>query len=104
MNAMSELLKDMDKHGKKISDIKWIVIAYTKGFTNKKILIDSKEGAISMNDLMSLDFDYDAGYGGQEIFGYVVFKDNTWLSRGEYDGSEWWEYRKPPKMPEELEE
>jgi hypothetical protein len=53
-----------------------------------------------MNDLMSLDFDYDDGYGGQEIFGCVVFKDNTWLSRGEYDGSEWWEYNKCPTYEE----
>lgn len=40
--------------------------------------------------------DYDNGYGGQELFGTIVFKDGTWLERGEYDGSEWWEHRKQP--------
>lgn len=40
--------------------------------------------------------DYDNGYGGQELFGTIVFKDGTWLERGEYDGSEWWEHRKLP--------
>lgn len=41
-----------------------------------------------------LDFDYDSGYGIQELFGVVYCKDSddnpTWLTRGEYDGSEWW--------------
>lgn len=35
--------------------------------------------------------DYDPGYGLQELYGVVVFKNGTWLSRWEYDGSEGWE-------------
>lgn len=49
--------------------------------------------------LKELDFTYDSGYGGQELFGIVWLKDNTWLSRGEYDGSEWWEHNKLPEIP-----
>jgi len=53
--------------------------------------------------LHKLDFKYDSGYGGQELFGTVWIKrDNTWLSRGEYDGSEWWEYNECPVIPNEL--
>ena len=52
--------------------------------------------------LESLDFEYDAGYGSQELFGTVWLEDGTWLTRGEYDGSEWWEYHKLPEIPEEL--
>lgn len=52
--------------------------------------------------LSELDFTYDAGYGGQELFGYVWFQDGSWLERGEYDGSEWWAYKKTPVIPEEL--
>jgi hypothetical protein len=29
-------------------------------------------------------------------------EENTWLERGEYDGSEWWEHNKCPKIPEGL--
>lgn len=47
-----------------------------------------------LNSLASIN--YDNGYGGQELFGTIVFKDGTWLERGEYDGSEWWEHRKLP--------
>lgn len=53
--------------------------------------------------LDKLNFEYDAGYGGQELFGTVwLMEENTWLERGEYDGSEWWEYNKCPKIPEGL--
>lgn len=30
----------------------------------------------------SLDFEYDSGYGGQELFGTVWFKDKPWTNRG----------------------
>jgi hypothetical protein len=50
----------------------------------------------------SLDFGYDAGYGGQELFGTIWYKDGTWSDRGEYDGSEWWQYHICPVVPKEL--
>ena len=45
------------------------------------------------------DFTYDDGYGVNEIStnSVIVFKDGSWLERGEYDGSEWWEYKETPK-------
>lgn len=45
---------------------------------------------------------YDAGYGGQELFGTIWYTDGSWSERGEYDGSEWWEYKTCPVIPEEL--
>ena len=40
------------------------------------------------------NFDYDSGFGIQEIPSLIVyFKDNTYMFRNEYDGSEWWEYK-----------
>lgn len=51
--------------------------------------------------LSEIDFDYDSGYGGQELFGTVWLDDNTWLSRGEYDGSEWWKHNVLPAVPAE---
>jgi hypothetical protein len=55
-----------------------------------------------VNFFKQLDFEYDNGYGGQELFGYVWLKDGTWLERGEYDGSKWWEYKRTPDIPKEL--
>ena len=50
--------------------------------------------------LDSLDFSYDSGYGGQEIYGTIWYTDGTWSDRGEYDGSEWWQHRVEPEIPE----
>jgi hypothetical protein len=47
--------------------------------------------------LKDIDFEYDSGYGCQELDGVIWYKDlNTWSERGEYDGSEWWEYKSCP--------
>lgn len=50
--------------------------------------------------LKKLDVDYDSGYGGQNLFGTIWYEDGTWSSRGEYDGSEWWEYNQCPEIDE----
>lgn len=41
------------------------------------------------------NFKYDGGFGEVVIIQdlCILFKDGTWLARGEYDGSEWWVYR-----------
>lgn len=51
--------------------------------------------------LQSLNFVYDDGFGGQELHGYIWYDDGTWSERGEYDGSEWWEYQSVPQVPDE---
>lgn len=52
--------------------------------------------------LNELSFEYDDGYGGQELFGTIWFNDGTWAERGEYDGSEWLERRELPEIPTTL--
>lgn len=54
--------------------------------------------------LESLNFGYDSGYGGQELYGHIWYTDGTWSDRGEYDGSEWWEHQKMPEIPAECKE
>lgn len=49
-----------------------------------------------------LNFEYDAGYGGQELYGTIWYENGTYSQRGEYDGSEWWEHCKCPEIPAEL--
>jgi hypothetical protein len=53
--------------------------------------------------LESLNFEYNNGFGGQYLFGTVWCSDDkSWFTRGEYDGSEWWEKHTLPIIPEEL--
>ena len=51
--------------------------------------------------LGKLNFYYEQGYGGQEVFGTIWLMDGTWFSRGEYDGSEWWQHNVCPEIAEE---
>lgn len=44
--------------------------------------------------------EYDDGFGCQELFGTIWLTDGTWLSRGEHDGSEWWERNERPEIPD----
>lgn len=46
------------------------------------------------------DVDYDNGYGAQEVATdlVILMKDGSWFSRGEYDGSEWWQLNRRPAV------
>ena len=52
--------------------------------------------------MQDLNFNYDNGYGIQKIFGTVWCADGTWFERGVYDGSEWWEFKSMPQIPDFL--
>ena len=43
------------------------------------------------------NFEYDRGYGIQRIAIDLIiyFNDGSYITRGEYDGAEWWEYNTP---------
>ena len=88
VNAKQELLDAIKSIGIKCATIERSVLK----------LNYSKE---DYNDFLdSLDFMYDNGYGSQSLYGVVWLEDGTWLTRGEYDGSEWWEHHKLPEIPE----
>jgi hypothetical protein len=50
------------------------------------------------------DVDYEGGYGSARVATDLifVFEDGQKMWRGEYDGSEWWEYSTPFKRPDTL--
>jgi hypothetical protein len=52
--------------------------------------------------LRSLDFLYNAGFGGQELYGVIWYTDGTWSERYVYDGEEEWVQRRVPVVPEHL--
>jgi len=97
MNAKQELIEFCDGLTIQCAEIR-LGLEYGKDF----IHINLKIGGNLEEFLQALNFEYDNGYGGQNLFGIVWFTDGTWAERGEYDGSEWWEHRKCPEIPEEL--
>jgi hypothetical protein len=98
MNAREEFIIDTKEHTvlcaeitlKKGSD--WAEIKLKVGHTEKEY----------EDFLKALDYEYDSGYGGQELSGCVWLEGGAWLERGEYDGSEWWEYKSTPQIPDNL--
>lgn len=89
MNLLKETKDVLKMHDKTLDDIKWI------GSPSFKV---NKELALKVFGKTY----YDAGYGAQKVAkDLLVVGEYWWLERHEYDGSEWWEYKEMPNMPEE---
>ena len=85
MNFREETIEAIQKSGHQKDDV---------------MFIGSKDGKYRMpieKFLKASDFEYYEGFGAQEIACDLIiyFKDKSYITRGEYDGSEWWEYNKP---------
>lgn len=89
-NLKKETMEAIEESCHTIADIDYCDIKEEYEYGKYNIL------SFSNIDIDKLNIMYDDGYGAQNIFGFIVFKDSTWLERGEYDGSEWWEYKKKP--------
>lgn len=77
---------------------------WRKVFSRTAILKENWNNDEWLSFVQDLNFNYDDGFGSQSLFGIVWFKDGSWLERHEYDGSEWWEYKKTPAIPTVLTE
>lgn len=85
-NLKDETLQILAGHGKTADDVRWV------GTTEYTIQLD--------NFWEKADVEYDAGFGGTEIFeDLIVVGDDFWLERHGCDGSEWWEYKTMPTKP-----
>lgn len=90
MNLLNETRYEMIGIGKTISDIKFI---------------GSHDGVYgcTIEEFEKLaNIEYNDGYGSQEIPEdlVILFNDDSYLARWEYDGSEGWKYMKSPVKPE----
>lgn len=85
-NLLDETKDILANNHKTINDIKWV--------GNDKFYFDINEFIKVAN------VEYDDSYGAPEVAqDLLVVGDNWWLERHEYDGSEWWEYKKNPTKP-----
>lgn len=76
-----------------------------KDFYHDVLWIGTRDGKRTISKdsfLIAANFTYDAGYGGQEVLSdLVLVGDDWWLERGEYDGSEWWDFKTLPVLSPE---
>ena len=86
-NLLDETLEVMEKYGYKPPQVSWV------GSSDGRYAISMKQFQENFDQV-----NYDAGFGGQRIAADLVvkFRDGSWLERQEYDGAEWWCYRKTP--------
>lgn len=85
MNLLNETIRALVESGHAVEDVTWV------GSTGW--------GWCDWSDFATAaeDIEYSEGYGGQEIAkDLVIVGEGWWLERGEYDGSEWWDYKTLP--------
>lgn len=91
MNLYDETVRILEQNGKTIKDI---------------VFVQGNSFRISVSNFIEVakTTDYDSGFGASEIASdLVLVGDGFWLERGEYDGSEWWEFKEPPSRLERTE-
>jgi hypothetical protein len=93
----TETVKAIESFGHSIDDIDFAVISDNRDWDKEKKYVFSSAKEFAENAERLLSFEYDSGYGSQEVGGVIVFNDGTWMERREYDGSEWWESFKTPQ-------
>jgi hypothetical protein len=89
INLLEETIRDLKLNGKSPEDVCFVIF---RGKSNEKIMSKWDEFSSLSN------FEYDDGYGWQEISSSInIVGDDWWMERGEYDGAEWWEFKSLPK-------
>jgi len=84
-NLLKETKQVLSRNGLAISDVEWFGT-------------DDCEFTCDLEDF--LDINCDDGYGSVEVGAdFVVVGSDFWLERNEYDGSEWWEFKRMPVKP-----
>ena len=104
LNVYDELMHDCRRYFKKedltIDELlKMIRLASLR--CGEEVCLSSKRTILDEDRFVKflINTEYYPGYGEQYLFGIIVFNDESWLERGEYDGSEWWEIKRMPKEP-----
>ena len=98
INAKDEFINHV---GRKI--VKCAFVQFIEYEDGEKFFITTGYTQDEYNEFLSnIDKIYNNGYGGQELDGMIWYEDGTWTTRGEYDGSEWWEYYKYPELPTDV--
>lgn len=86
-NFLEETIRALEGNNKKPSDVLWI-----------------GDGAnwITWEEFKMIgNFEYDSGFGSAIINDRLkVVGSDWWLERNEYDGNEWWEFKRLPEKPE----
>ena len=105
MNLLEETKKKLKAEGYTLNCIEWAVLQTI--FCDDDISLPPFHSKKDLDEFAEkIDFDYDNGFGRQEVYGVIKLTDGSWLERCEYDGAEWFELKRVPvfgKIPQNLE-
>lgn len=97
INLLEETIQCLEKHNKSEKDVTYVLGKRedeTDYWTELKFMTSWELFKEIANNT-----DYDNGFGGNYIsMGLKIVGKTFWLERGEYDGSEWWEYKEFPNL------
>ena len=85
MNLLKETIAELKDNGVNPDDVRWV---------------GNHEGWCTWHEfsVVATNINYDAGYGTEWINqSLVVVGDDWWMERHNYDGSEWWEFKRLPE-------
>ena len=95
MNLLEETLEILEEYDKTPGDVLWVGTVTTLRWRERDPFSYSWE-----EFKVVADINYDNSFGHNEISsGLLVVGKDWWLERGEYDGSEWWEFKSYPAKP-----
>lgn len=96
INLYTETTESLEEQKLTWDDVLWIGMRY-EYFNEESDRVEiPKEIFIEQ----AKNTNYNNGYGRAEInLSLIIVGDNWWLERNEYDGSEWWVYKKMPIKP-----
>ena len=96
INLLKETIEKLNQNNKKEEDVICVYCKISSWNMDEK----DKEYKTTFELFKKYaDFSYDDGYGGNEILlGLKIIGNDFWLERGEYDGSEWWNYKTFPNV------
>ena len=91
MNLLQETREELRSNGYTPQDVAWV------GSRNGKY-VGTWEDFVRIANRR-----YNPGYGSNQVSLelVVVLLDGAWLERHEYDGSEWWEFKRTPEMQQQ---
>lgn len=86
MNLLKETERKLKENNKTWKDVLFIGTNYCK---------------ISINNFKKVaDTEYDASWGSPEVAeDLIIIGKDFYMTRREYDGSEWWDFHKKPDIP-----
>lgn len=90
-NLWEETISILSRYGKTFDDV---------------LFIQGKDFKITKGNFETVakHTDYDSGFGSQKIAeDLVLVGKDWWMERGEYDGSEWWDFKSIPLRKDKAE-